>query len=48
MLDAWAISQNIALKKLLEDYIPKYDRVEKIQSDHGTQFTSPKMGWSTN
>ena len=32
------------MKKLLEDYIPKYGKVKKIQSDHETQFTSPK--WS--
>ena len=33
-------TRNIALKKLLENYIPKYGKVKKVQSDHGTQFTS--------
>lgn len=33
---------NIVLKKILEDYIPKYGKPKKIQCDHGTQFTSQK------
>ena len=32
----------ITIKKLFEEYIPKNGPVEKVQTDHGTQFTSPK------
>ena len=31
------------IKKLVEDYIPKYGKPEKIIMDHGTQFQSPKL-----
>jgi transposase InsO family protein len=30
------------VKKLTEDYIPRFGKPECILSDHGTQFTSPK------
>lgn len=32
-------TDKITIKKLLEDYIPTYGSPNKIQSDHGTQFT---------
>lgn len=36
---------SITIKKIFEDYIPKYGKMKAICSDHGSQFTS--KSWST-
>lgn len=35
---------NTILKKLFDHYIPEMGQPKRILSDHGTQFTSPKVG----
>ena len=36
-------STKTVIKKLIDDYIPKYGKPKRILMDHGTQFTSPKL-----